>query len=382
MTRLALLALLACAALSPLAAQLEDELTVTGSNRVPLSLRSFGGNAGAAATARLRAALRDSGVVAFSDRPDAFRVQGSADGPQVLATLSNPAGQTVFERRYAAGSLPASVHALSDDIVFALTGRPGFASSRIVFTARRGRSKEIFLCDYDGSGLRQLTRDGSIAVAPAISNDRRLVAFTSYRSGYPDIETLDLQSGARRRIISYPGTNGGAAFSPDNRSIALTMSFSGNSELYVAGTAGGRPRALTRTSAIESSPTWSPDGREIIYCASTGNLPQIYRMASGGGAPRKLSLGFNYCTEPDWSPDGARLVFTARASGGMVMALHEFPTGRTTQLRAGEDPSWGADSRHLVFTSGGALFRLDTETGVAVRLLPEMNGIAEPSWSP
>ncbi|HUF60591.1 MAG TPA: hypothetical protein VMN36_00820 [Verrucomicrobiales bacterium] len=382
MTRLALLALLGCAAVSPLPAQLEDELTVTGSNRVPLSLRSFAGSAGAAATERLRADLRDSGVITFSNRPDAFRVQGSADGSQALATLFNPAGQSVFDRRYDAGSLPASIHALSDDIVFALTGRPGFASSRIVFTARRGRSKEIFLCDYDGAGLRQLTRDGSIAVAPAISNDRRLLAFTSYRSGYPDIEILDLQSGARRRIISYPGTNGGAAFSPDNRSLALTMSFSGNSELYVTGSSGGRPRALTRTAAIESSPSWSPDGRELVYCASTGSLPQIYRMSSGGGTPRKLNLGFNYCTEPDWSPDGKRLVFTARAGGSMVMAVHEFPTGRTAQLRAGEDPAWGADSRHLIFTSGGALFRLDTETGASVRILPDMTGISEPSWSP
>jgi TolB protein len=105
-------------------------------------------------------------------------------------------------------------------------------------------------------------------------------------------------------------------------------------------------------------------------------------MPAGGGAPRKVSLGFNYCTEPDWSPDGKRLVFTARAGGSMVMAVHELATGRTVQLRGGEDPTWGADSRHIVFTSGGALYRLDTETGSASRLLPDMSGISEPSWSP
>ena len=77
-----------------------------------------------------------------------------------------------------------------------------------------------------------MTHDGVISVHPSISPDGRRIAYTGYQSGYPDVYVIDLGSGARNRIVNFPGTNSGAAFSPDGGRIALTVSKDGNPELY------------------------------------------------------------------------------------------------------------------------------------------------------
>ena len=48
---------------------------------------------------------------------------------------------------------------------------------------------------------------------------------------------------------------------------------------------------------------------------------------------------------------------------------------------SGEDPVWGADSRHLIFTEGGALYMLDTVTSRKNKILDGLGKITEPSWS-
>ena len=123
------------------------------------------------------------------------------------------------------------------------------------------------------ANVLQLTHDNAISVSPALSADGRRLAYTGYQSGYADIYLIDLGSGARNRIIKFPGTNSGAAFSPDGNRIACTISKDGNPEIYVTGINGDSPFRLTRSRGVESSPTWSPNGSEIIYSSDREREP-------------------------------------------------------------------------------------------------------------
>lgn len=360
----------------------QDEIVVRGSSRIDLAIERFAGGLGDGIRQDLSQILGETGAFNLSEiGPASFVVSGGENGHRISATLTSPRGQTVFRREYQQPNLRANVRHLADDIVTAITGRPGIASSLIVFVSGSGRNKEICVCDYEGGNVRQLTSDRTISVSPSISRRAGYVAYTSYKSGYPDVYTIDLGSGARQRIIHAPGTNGGAAVSPDGQRIALTMSFSGNKELYVTNRMGNRPRALTQTPWSESSPAWSPDGSEIAFSSDQQGSPRLYRMSASGGTPRPIPTGFSYATEPDWSPDGRRLAFSGRKQGRIVIAIHDFESGRTTELGAGEDPSWGPDSRHLVFTRAGALIRVHVDTGTSLRLAPHLGTITEPCWS-
>lgn len=315
----------------------------------------------------------------FSVVPEAratFIAKGSGS---LSGTVVDKNGKTVLQNSYN-GSPRGKVHAFADDIVETLTGTRGIAGTKIAFTATKTGKKEIYTCDADGSNVVQLTRDGAISVAPSLSADGHRLLYTGYQSGYADVYEISIGSGARNRIMKYPGTNSGATFSPDGGRIAVTLSKDGNPELYVTGSGGGGARRLTRTSGVESSPTWSPDGNEIIYSSDDRGGPQLFRISANGGSPRAISTGHGYNTEPNWSPDGKKIAFNTRG-GGFQVTILDLESGATRTVGEGQDPIWGADSRHLIFASGGSLILLDTPTGQRTTLVSGLGRISEPTWS-
>jgi TolB protein len=181
-------------------------------------------------------------------------------------------------------------------------------------------------------------------------------------------------------VIKFPGTNSGAAFSPDGGRIACSISKDGNPELYVVGANGSGAHRLTKTRGVESSPSWSPDGREIIYSSDERGGPQLYRISSGGGSGRAISSGYAYSTEPCWSPDGKKIAFTVR-QGGFSIAVLDLATGAVRIVAAGEDPVWGSDSRHLIYSNGSALVLLDTVKGRPTQVISGLGKVSEPTWS-
>lgn len=309
-----------------------------------------------------------------------FTAAGSASGGALQGKVTDAGGQTVLSRTYN-GSPRANAHQFARDIVETITGKPGIAGSRIAFSATRTGRKEIYVADYDGGNVEQLTSDNSISVAPSLSPDGRRLAYTGYKSGYADIYTIDLTSRARNRIIKFPGTNSGPAFSPDGSQLAMTLSKDGNPEIYVTSAGGGGARRLTRSRGVESSPTWSPDGSEIIYTSDDRGTPQLYRMSASGGGSRMLPTGYSYCTDANWSPDGRKVAFSVRQGGSFQIAILDLNGGGTRIVADGEDPVWGADSRHLIFVQGGSLQLLNTQNGRKSTVVSGLGKISEPTWS-
>lgn len=359
-------------------------ITISKSDTIAIALGSISGSDGAAIKKIVENDLTLSGLFTISEaNRAAMIVGGSASGGGLQGQVNDHSGGTILSRTYQ-GSTRDKAHAFANDIIETLTGKKGMAGSKIAFVSSRTGKKEIYVADYDGANVRQMTHDGNISVAPALSPDGRTLAYTAYLKGYADIYTINLQSGARQRIVKFPGTNSGAAFSPDGSRIACTISRDGNPELYIVGTNGSGARRLTRTQGVESSPAWSPDGSEIIYCSDDSGSPQLYRISSNGGSGSRLPINYRYCTKPTWSPDGKRIAFNIREGGVFRVALYDLTTRSTRVLTDGgdaRDPIWGPDSRHLLFTQGGNLFMLDVQNSRKVRIADGISSISEPAWS-
>ncbi len=381
MTIRAIVILLVTVVLCPPAfAEDSSVITVRKDNRISITITPLGGSSGGAVTQTLQNDLDLSGwFQTVSDARASFTIGGTAEGGSLQGRVTDSRGSVVLSKKYS-GDDRSTAHQFADDIVETLTGHKGIATTKIAFVATGSGAKEIYLADYDGKNSRRLTSDRAISVAPSLGPGARYLAYTGYQSGYPDVYLIDISSGARQRVIDAPGTNSGAAISPDGGQIALTMSKDGNPELYVTGLRGGGARRLTRTSGVESSPTWSPDGRELIYSSDNGGSPQLYRIGAGGGSGRLIPTGHNYCTDPCWSPDGKKLAFTVR-SGGFSIAIMDIGGGGARIVASGQNPVWGRDSRHIIFSSGSNLILLDVPTGRTTTIVSGLGKATEPTWS-
>jgi len=358
-------------------------IVISKSDTIALALAPFGGADGPAVAKVVQNDLALSGFFSLTDAGKAgMTVSGAASGASLQGKVVNRSGSNVLLRSYEGGTREKA-HAFANDIIETLTDKKGMAGSKIAFVSTRSGRKEIYTADYDGSNLRQWTRDGTISVAPALSPDGRHLAYTSYRSGYADIWSIDFASGVLQRIVKYPGTNSGAAFSPDGSEIACTMSRDGNPELYIVNASGGGARRLTHTPGVESSPSWSPDGQELVYSSDDTGSPQLFRIMAGGGGARRIPTGHTYCTKPSWSPDGRKIAFNIREGGSFQVAVLDLASNAVRVVSGGgeaRDPVWGPDSRHLLFTRGEDLILLDVQTSRTINLLSSL-GISEPTWT-
>jgi TolB protein len=345
----------------------------------------FQGPNAALANQVLRQDLEFDGQIPLSDsEADAMLfAQGTFQGAALNAQLVGANGQVIFEQSYLGPNARRNVHEFADAIVEKLTGRPGFATSRIAFAGSRTGARELYVCDYDGENIRQLTRDRSIVASPKFGPENRRILYSSYKTGYCNVYEADADSGAGRLVINWPGTSSGATYAPGGRLIALSSTKEGNPELFT--TTGGSGRRLTVTPGTESSPTWGPEGNQLIFVSDTRNgRPQLYRMTLRGQGAQRLNTGYGYATEPDWSPDGSQVAFNIRAGGGMQIAILDLSTGRSRVVTSGagaEDPSWAPNSRHLVYKQGTQLIVLDTFTNERKTIVSGFGNVYEPSWS-
>jgi TolB protein len=221
--------------------------------------------------------------------------------------------------------------------------------------------------------VRPLTADRALATGPSWSPDgTKLLYTTYYKTGFPDIYMIDLQSGRKIPVATYKGTNSGGEYSPNGRSIAMSLTSAGNAEIFVTESIDKKPRRLTTNKSLETSPTWSPDGRRLAFTSDARGKPQIYEMSANGGPMRRIPTNVSsYCSEPTWNPIKENLIaFTAAVSGGFQIALYDFKTRSsqilTTVSQSAVEPTWMNDGRHLVFTQRQngrmRLMLLDTET--------------------
>jgi TolB protein len=257
-------------------------------------------------------------------------------------------------------------------------GLRGYFTSKLVFIAKRTGYDEIYTSDLFFGGVSQITHDRAIAMTPRWAPDGDRIIYTSFfRSGFPDIFTIDLGTYQRTTFVSLKGTNSGAHFSPDGRQVAMVLSGEGEPEIYVSNVQGRGIARRTHSDMTKASPCWSPDGSRIIFAMQPG--PQLYVISSSGGAPQRVSFDVGgYCAEPDWSraaPD--KIAFTMKVGGNYQIGVIELSKRTGDQVSKapfdGVEPSWLPDGRHLV----------DTETGKSTPVSPSGFGPAlqASAWS-
>jgi TolB protein len=367
----------------------ENELDISRgvdpSKLIPLSMSGYSGEA----LSVLRFDLEVAGFNLTSAEAAQYILQGKNDG-QVEGILTDRISKAILVRKAFSGAATRMLaHALADEVCLAVFHKPGIARTKIAYKAEKGGHSEIYVSDYDGYNPTQITTDGTIVAAPAWAPGKRLLYYTSYKSGAPDIYSHDLVSGERRPFARYSGLNTSAAVAPDGR-VAMILSKSGSPDLYVCNADGtGLTRLTTTLRDDESSPCWSPDGSQICFVSNPGTRIGLFVISSRGGSARRLQTsGVGRPTEPDWSPDGKTIVFTSQyggARGGFQICTIPAGGGEAAVLTDGEDPSWAPNSRTVIFTrrhnNKRTLSLLDVPSKRVKDVAQSSGSCAQPAWA-
>ncbi|MBS1815817.1 MAG: Tol-Pal system beta propeller repeat protein TolB [Acidobacteria bacterium] len=254
-------------------------------------------------------------------------------------------------------------HKFADEIIVRLGGGiAGIAETKIYYVAKHGANKEIWVMDYDGANQHALTSLGSVSISPRVSPDNSRVAFSSLgREGFQ----IRMFSLLLNRMVAFPtisGTNLSPAWSSQGQ-LAFSSSRTGDPEIWVSDMNGAGMRRVTSFRGPDVSPTWNPKtGSQIAWISGRTGLPQLYIMDADGAAVQRMTDG-GYATSPSWSPNGQFLTFAwdrkygPGAPGGQDIYIMEVASKRWIQLTHDtgrcDFPSWSPDGRHIVYAVQG-----------------------------
>jgi TolB protein len=335
-------------------------------------------------------------------------VRRTGDGFVVEARLIQVAsGQMALGKQYS-GSVKSMAdggriyaHTFADE-VHQQHGVRGVARTKLAFSSDRDGARmkgpvgerdisNIYQADYDGANQTRITATRSLDIAPVWAPDRSAIAYTSYRSGYPDIIVQSLRE-VRVPLKPAGGTdrvhNFLAAWSADGSRIAFTSNRDGNSEIYVMNADGSGLRRITNHPSIDVTPTWSPTGAQLSFTSERTGSPQIYVVNADGTDPRRISTE-SYCDRPTWSPAPFNeIAYTCRGGGGYQIMVFDFVTRTSKPITDGigsnESPAFAPNGKHLAFVSDRTgrqqVYTIDRD-GNNLRQITRDGSNRYPNWS-
>ena len=221
-----------------------------------------------------------------------------------LSPAISPDSTRLMCTAYPGESKPARLFLYSTDPVrqLAFTNPPGSYTAhssftpdgkQVLFDGAAGDSYRIYISNLDGSGVHTIRSSEDVEVQPVMNpKNSNVIAFTSGRSGTPQIYTMDASGGSLTRVTNGIGEAHNAAWAPDGNHIAFTWTQGyepGNLNIFIIDPANGSYTQLTHGEGKNENPTWAPDGVHIAFTSTRSGKEQIWTMLADGTNPKQLT---------------------------------------------------------------------------------------------
>lgn len=253
-----------------------------------------------------------------------------------------------------------TAHQITDDLLGALTGRPGGFSSRFAFAGPWGRNLRVFTADADGYALTPQSDEKVTAIGPNFGSDGHLYysrskSYSPYRVVR---QSMDETGEAKAEPVQLPfsGSIYSSTFDKSQQKLALAVSESGKSSIYVGNRDGSAMKKVSTTD-LATHPVFSPEGQLAWVGGSPDHGSQ--RIYVDGKAVSPAGFTASAPTFCD-TEDGVFLIYAVSVGGGRQDLILSSPSGKgatrlTQNQGSNSSPACSPDGRLLAFfsTRGG-----------------------------
>jgi Tol biopolymer transport system component/DNA-binding winged helix-turn-helix (wHTH) protein len=265
-------------------------------------------------------------------------------------------------------------------------GAPGIASAgdgSLAVYSRLDRQVSLWQQPFDGSPGRLLAPSTRIDWSPALSPDEKRLAFISTRTGRPEVWLLNLPGGALQRLTNFGGLEvQDLDWSRDGRMLATAVATDGLFDLNLIDADSGATRRIAMTRRDERQPFFAVDGRSLWFVRRDKNRFQLRSIDLVTG---REGILIDDAIRAVPSADGRSAyvakpfidgLWRADLTGKVMQKLAPWPdVGRNRNIDVTPAGIWSTAPD----SSGGyALMRLDPTTN-AVRRIVGLPDLARPS---
>jgi TolB protein len=220
----------------------------------------------------------------------------------------------------------------------------------------------VYVVKFDGTGLKRISGDDSLAVGSAWSKDGARLFYTVQTpptpSGPPshDIASIGID-GTAFKALTTGGQSSSPSLSPNGEQIVYNCAPDPpKPQICVMNADGSGTKALTSDNTLAFyNPEWSPTGKTITYFVERGdNKDQIWTMNVDGSGATLLTNNIGHNFSPTWSADGRAIMFISNRDGAVGLYTVNADGSNLKRLPiTGAYARFSPDGKKLAMVVGG-----------------------------
>jgi TolB protein len=225
----------------------------------------------------------------------------------------------------------------------AIVAAPAWVPGRLAlyYTSYKLSAPDIFYHDLSSGERRVFAGYPGLNTSAAVSPDGSRVAMILSRNGDPNVWVCDANGSNLKQLTFTHADDSCPCWSPDGQWICFATKIHSRRQLAKVPAASG-PVEVIRTPGAPNptEPDWSSDGKWIAFTSQAGEFDICVMPADGSAYPVTLVPG----QHPSWSPNSRTLVYNHAISYRQVLSVLDVFTKQYKYARrvAGDDsePAW------------------------------------------
>jgi TolB protein len=201
-----------------------------------------------------------------------------------------------------------------------IVAAPAWVPGRLAvyYTSYKLGNPDIFFHSLGTGQRRVIAGYSGLNTSAAVSPDGTKVAMILSRSGSPNVWVCDADGSNLKQLTTTPEDESSPCWSPDGQWICFATKIAERRVLAKIPADGGSiERIPTPGAPNPTEPDWSPDGKWIAFTRQAGEFDICVMPADGSQPPTVLVAG----QHPSWSPNSRTLVFNHAVGYRQVLSV-------------------------------------------------------------